>query len=360
MQHFLRSPWVKTLLLVCIGLCVPRQGNAQALQTNLGEVGAAYARPYLQPVVNVLGSNLNASLFHPSSPGTNLFAPRAVAGIRAFATVIPIPRLRFDATFQDTLNLGLLYEGVEYTAPVPATFIVEDAPTLFGGEPGLVRVVVQEDIAITQADGSVETIAVDTTLTLNSIAGLLKTDIGLGGIPQLGIGTFYGFDLMVRWVPRVSHVDYGSVTMRGGGIRFNLRPFLKMLPFDVAVYAARQRLEAEDDAGAGFVTARLAAEGLSISRTTGVWRAYGTIQRERTAVDLSYTYDPADLLAGTLDEVPVDIEPVTVGMHMDGFNRTRYAAGFSLTVRPLSIHGEYSYVGWHVLTAGMSLLVGSR
>ena len=266
MQRIIQALWVKTLLWVGIGIGTPTGVQAQALQSNLGEVGAAYARPYLQPAVNVLGSNLNASLFHPSSPGTEWFAPRMVAGVRAFATVIPIPRLRFNTTFQDTLNLGLLYEGVQYTAPVPATFIVEDAPTLYGGEPGLVRIVVQDEVSITQGDGTVETFPIDTTLTLNSIAGLLKTDIGLGAIPQLGLGTLWGFDVMFRWVPRVTHVDYGGVTMRGAGIRFNLRPFLKKLPFDVAVYAARQRVEAEDDKDVGFVKANLAARASPSAR----------------------------------------------------------------------------------------------
>ncbi|MEM1270751.1 MAG: DUF6588 family protein [Bacteroidota bacterium] len=355
----------RSLCLVLALLAGTTSVHAQSLENNLGEVAESYARPYVQPFVNALGNNLNSGLFHPSTSGRKLFAPRFTAGILGYATLLPLDELQFNTAFQDTLQLEVEFEGERYDASVPAVFVVQDAPTTYGGGPGVVRIRIDDTVTLNRDGQPDATVAIDTTLAYESIAGLVNTELALAGVPYVEFGTVLGLDVLLRFVPELDVRDYGRASFRGAGARLNLRPYLPVLPFDVSVHAAVQSLDAEDNDGLFEMQAEMEAAGATASATGAFWRLYATLQWERTTVDWRYVYDPTDAVTQTVFleegiELPVDIEPTEITFRSEGFDQRRVEVGFAINVRPLTIRGGYTAGEWTALHLGVGLLVGGK
>ena len=339
---------LKTLssLLFLFLLSGPIQG--QDLSETLGEVGEAYARVYIAPLAEALGADLNSGLFHTASTGKKTSGVHVYFGFKASATLLTSSDKVFDLTYTARVPIDVEIGGETVRFDVPATFTLTDAPTVFGEEvepEALVRI--NHDTTY-QTLGLTLPISIDSTFTSNeTLEGFLPTDVAPFAVPQLGIGTLLGTDIMVRWLPQITVSDVGSIEILGAGIRHNLNQYLPRLPLDLSIQAVWQRVSADDDADNQVVDAHVFAVNMAASKQFGVLTVYGGIQTERSDIRVRYTIEP--------DEFDIDEEPVDIDFTLSFAGRTRGIFGAGVSLGPVLINTDISLGKTIVPSAGIGL-----
>lgn len=319
--------------------------GAQDLQETLESVGAEYGSQYVFPLTNSIGADLNAGLFHTAKSGKGILGVNVYVGLKVAGMIVDPAKQRFSLDFPTEVDFGYTYAGNDYNIRVPVEFSVNEAPTIFGERDAAVATAsVRMDTSIVH-QGSVIPVSIDTTLTQELVGGLVNTPIAPLVIPHASIGSIMGTDLSVRWLPKIDHPSYGSIELRGLGIRHNVSQYLSVLPVDVALSAAWQKLDTESRAGGEFaIRINTLAYGLVVSKSLALVTVYGGIQRERTTVDYSYMFD-GDLAA--LDD------PVEVAFSHRATIRGRALMGLTLNLGPLIINTDYAVGDERIASAGI-------
>jgi hypothetical protein len=193
--------------------------------------------------------------------------------------------------------------------------------------------------------GNVIPVSIDTTLTQELIGGLVHTRIAPLIIPHASFGSILGTDVSVRWLPRIEHPNYGSIHLRGAGIRHNVSRYLSSLPVDVAISVAWQHLNAKSRAAGDFaIDIETVAYGILVSKTVAVVTVYGGLQRERTTVDYRYVFEGQ---VGDADE------GVNIAFSHDASIRGRAVLGVTLSLGPLVTNIDYGVGTERVASAGI-------
>ncbi len=193
-------------------------------------------------------------------------------------------------------------------------------------------------------------VSFDSTLTpRETIGGVLSTDVVPFGVPQIGLGTVFGTDIMVRWLPQITAPDVGSVELFGFGVRHNLNQYLPVLPFDVSIQAAWQRILVEDHLNAEVMDAHTFAVNMALSKRIGVLTVYGGLQSERSDTDFSYTFDVEDF------DDSIEADPVDVNFTVSHKGRTRGIAGFGVKLGPVVWNADVSVGKLVVYSVGLGV-----
>ena len=335
--------FVLSIVLLVLG-SVPAQGQYSDIR-DLGDlrqtlrfIGTEYADGYLQPVTDAFGANLNAGLFRTAEVGSGGLSGLPV-DIYLGVSVSGVPTGSLGKTFTPPGSEPLPSGGrIEFTG--------EDVPTAFGDTE------TPSDATLTVFDQNGD--QVDQFAAPPGVANLPIAPLV---VPQLGIGTFAGTDLQVRYFPQstlsASGGSYGQVGLLGVAVRHDLDQWSPVpLPLDLAIQGSWNRLVlANDVPNEGFQDlVRVSGWSVNLQASKGLpvvpVVVYGGLQYERFQGEYDYTYDPPGANLS---------EPLSVTVEQTAANRVRALAGFSVDLALARLNVDYALSEHNVLTAGLGV-----
>lgn len=339
--------------------------SAQGMEETVSKLGAAAGKAYLAPIVSAFGTNLNAGWYH-KAPAPQKFGFHFEAGAVAMGTLLGggSKTLNVAGSFRlntaqaqdvasqvDTSGLAGTGQGQTLQDSVAAALrrtdidVVFSGPTVIGSEETVMSYeVAAQPLTVNTAGG-------DTTITLpvvsdelDGVTGVLADLPALPLVaPQITVGTVYGTNLTLRWLPEVkTNDDIGNVKFFGFGVQHNPGVWLgSALPVDLSVGYFTQTLTVGD-----LLEARSQALGLNVSKTLG-WRflnltPYGGVQFESSSFDVSY-------------DLEVDGEMYPIAFDVKGENKYRATAGLSIRLLALNINGDYNFGKYSSFSGGIMI-----
>ncbi|HEY9165403.1 MAG TPA: DUF6588 family protein [Candidatus Kryptonia bacterium] len=319
----------KTISAVMVVFVLAGFANAQDLGSSLGKVASPYAQAYVAPFVNSFGVDMNSGLFHGATmTGLLPLGLHLYIGVQVGAAFVGSADKSFSLSYEDTeyITIG----GV--TTAHPAT-VTAQGPTIFGDKtPGSVTYTPHE--------------ALLPTTTQPTIGGLVSTSIAPLPIPQLGLGTLFGTDVMVRFLPKIKLSSYGSLQLFGFTIRHSISQYIPLVPVDVAVQLGIQNFSIKDSTGGNLLKTSAFAANVEVSKTFAILTIYGGLQYESSSVDFTYSFTPNP-----------GATPIPVSFNMKGKNHFRVLAGLSLGLGPLTINGDYDLGAVSSATVGVGFSI---
>ena len=279
------------------------------------KVGPEYAQKYLAPFTNGLGTNLNSGFmggYNASTYSKIPIWPHVYAGIKFCGVVMNNNDKFFDLAFttKETVN----------NIPVTVDWKVNQAPTVFGNSKPAT------------ATGTIR--GTTQTITKELIGGIEDTKFVPLVIPQIGIGTIYGTDIIFRTVPGIKVGDYGTFSLFGGALRHCIGAYAKM-PFDIAVQFGLQSFGIKDVNKTKFIDASSMFGNIQFSKTFPVVTIYGGAQVEQYSVDVSY------LLSGT-----------AITFNQKSENHVRGIAGATVSLGPARFNADMNFGSIFAFTVG--------
>ncbi len=331
---------VRTISVAAVMFFVIGSVKAQDLGSTIAKVGPEYAKAYLTPAANAFGVDLNSGLFHTAKVGGILpFGLDLYIGVQAGGAMIPTAERSFDLSYADTMYFA--GQGGFPGVSVPVTYTTKNAPTIFGSKsPGY---------AVGTVDTTIDGFHFSRTDSVPTIGGLINTSIAAVPVPQLGLGSIFGTDVVVRYLPKTSIYNYGSVQMFGFAIRHSISQYIPLIPVDIAVQLGWQNLAIYDNTGAKIVKESTFAGNVEVSKTLAILTVYGGLQTESSTLDVSYILQPSS--------ISLLSQPVPISFTMKGKETFRALAGFNLALFPFLINADYSFGYFNSLTAGVGISI---
>jgi hypothetical protein len=371
MRMFTQSAVAMTLLASLVA--APK---AQELSETITQLTGAAAKEYVKPITSSFGANMNSGWYN-KAPRAQKFGIHFEGGaIGSFAwlsggskSIDMNGSFRFDATASRNIanqidTAGTYGQGGRIQDSVAAALSRQDnnvrfvGPTVIGSsdnmrvilEPSTMNVTVPNNAPGSSGD---TTFAVDVpgdTLELAGVNGLLRKFPVLPlPIPQVTLGTIYGTNLTLRWLPTVPTMDeIGDVEFFGFGIQHNPAIWLDTkLPVDLSIGYFTQTLKLGD-----LFEARSNAYGLNVSKQFG-WRflnltPYGGFMYETSNLDFGYIYTYSDPITGLSEELPVEFS-------IKGENNFRSTIGLGIRLLAININGDYSFAKYPTASLGVML-----
>ena len=326
------------------------QKNPQDLES-LDELSAAlqvmgdrYADLYTQPITDAMGSGMNAGLFRTAEvgggilPGIDLYLGVSVSG-----ALMASSDKAFPADFQQNFEGP---EGREYTLSVEGN--AESLPTAFGDtSPPDARLVIEDEATGVQVGQALLP------------PGLVDTPVAPLLVPQAGIGSLFGTDLQVRYLPETRLYEYGTVGLFGVAVRHSISQYIPLFPMSLSVQGAYNEMSLGTTTvatNAGEVSDVLDASGwafnLQGSKSLPVLPVtfYGGLQYETFDVEYSYIFDPATTQGGSFVDGPVE-----VNLDQSAANKFRGLAGVSVTLAMVRLNVDYALAANDAITFGLGV-----
>ncbi len=323
-----------------------RPAFSQKLGDIIGDVGADYAKLYLQPLVNAFGADINSGLIHTARVGGGTLPVDLFVGVKVTGAFVPDIDRTLDIAYETSYSFPAP-GGLRYTLPV--TFEINDGPTIFGdAAPGVVEGRVRETVhpGLDGLEGTPDDIVIDSTLTFKALPGLYDGPLAPVAIPHLALGSVAGTDVIFRYFPRVRHQSYGYLEFVGVGLRHSVDRYIPSLPFRISGHFMMQRLLITNADKDELLKASAVVAGGAISKTFVFLTVYGGVQAEETLVEVNYTFG---------DELSV-AEGQNISFELAGDTTIRGLLGLSLKLGPILLNVEGSR-GNHrtILTAGVGV-----
>jgi hypothetical protein len=305
----------KLISLIAFFIFLNNYSYAQGdLGTVLQKVGKDYAQRYLSPFTTGLGINLNSGFMGGFNPGGFSKIP-VVPHVYVGAKFCGVLMKNNDKYFNLGFNTDTVIQGVKQTI----YWSVYNAPTVFGNSTPAV------------ARATINGVTIEKTL----IGGINDTKFIPLVIPQIGVGTIFGTDVIFRTVPGIKVGDYGSFKLFGFAIRHNIGAYAKM-PFDIAVQFGYQGFGIKDVNDKKFIDATSSFVNLQINKSFPIVSIYGGAQYESYNVDVNYQYGNTSII-----------------FNQKGDNHFRGIAGATISLGPGRFNADMNFGTVFAFTAGL-------
>jgi hypothetical protein len=296
--------------------------NISFAQGDLGnvlkKVGPEYAQKYLAPFTTGLGTNLNSGFmggFTPAGYSKIPVFPHIYAGVKFCGVTMKNNDKFFDMAFTTTTTIG--------GQKIPVNWSVKNAPTVFGNSAP----------AIAKGTYSYGGFTKDTSISL--IGGIEDTKFIPLVIPQIGIGTIFGTDIIFRTIPGIKVGDYGTFKLYGFAVRHNIGSYAKM-PFDIAVQFGVQSFGIKDVNNFQFIDASSSFVNFQINKSFFIVSVYGGAQYESYSVDVNYVNSGTSII-----------------FNQKGDNHFRGIAGATVSLGPAKFNADVNFGTIFAFTAGL-------
>lgn len=292
--------------------CLLAQGD---LGTVLQNVGKDYAERYLSPFTTGLGINLNSGFlggFTPSGYTKLPIIPHVYVGAKFCGVLMKNNDKFFNLAFSTDTVIGGVKRRVNWN--------VKDAPTVFGNSSPAI------------AEGTIE--GTSQVIYQQLIGGVEDTKFIPLIIPQIGIGTIFGTDVVFRTVPGIKVGEYGSFKLFGGALRHNIGYYAN-LPFDIAVQFGFQSFGIKDINDNKFIDATSSFVNLQVNKTFLIVSVYGGLQYESYKVDVNYKFNKTE-----------------IGFSQKGDNHFRGIVGATVSLGPGKFNADMNFGTVFAFTAG--------
>lgn len=268
------------------------------LEDKLQKVGPNYAKLYLQPMVDALGTNMNSNYFYSANVPFDKKIPMGLNlgfRLRFMGTFMSSDDQKFNYSYADSILVSGSY--------MKGTYKVQDAPTVIGED--------KEPVGKFYDQNGVYVPGQDITL----IAGAVKTTTVPFFLPEITFGSLYGTDGSISFLPSVKVGDVGSLSFFGFTIRHNVSHYFPKSPVEVAIQGGYQGMKfTEPDNNDLWKSGNFFING-QVSKTISFFTGYGALQYENFSTDVSYNY-----VSSTGTKTPVKVS-------LDGNNNFRLILG---------------------------------
>lgn len=282
------------LLLVCLFLSTSytfSQVEDRFTFLNESEVGK-----YTKPLATTIGTALNSGAFHTAAV-SKLFG--FSLSFKGMMVMIPSDQ----KTFNPSLPSG--YTADKSTATIYGD---KDGGSVYGGSNGYIVYP----------------------------GGIGESNIPLL-FPQVSF-SLLGTEAMVRYMPNLK-VGETEVGLFGVGLKHSISQYFILLPVDIAVQVLYNSFKVKD-----LIDVSNIAFNAHVSKTFGLFTAYGGIQYESTKFDLDYTFKGNT----------TGISNRQIKASIDGDNKVRMTVGGSVKLAFFVINADYSLGSQSTLTSGLT------
>lgn len=338
------------LAFLLAGLLFSTPVHAQRGQDDLSDLGKAlqdlsegYADNYVQPVTDAFGGGMGAGLFRSADVGNSLIPGLPVnvyLGVSVSGTLTSSMKTEFTPFGNGTETFTAKRNGQKRKFTAEYNNGSGQVPTVLGetDPPGGMIVIKDKQTGNTVASNPAP-------------QGLLDTPLAPIVVPQLGIGSFAGTDLQVRYFPKTelssSGGSYGKVGLFGIAVRHDLDQWIPgPFPLNLAVQGAWNQFSLESEFENSGTKEVLDASGwaLNLQASKGVpvipLQFYGGVQYEKFNADYNYTLP--------------NVGDITLSQTAE--SSVRGLAGFTLTFAVVRFNVDYAITnGPNVVTTGLGV-----
>jgi hypothetical protein len=362
MKSMQRIYWVASLLSL-VGLA----GTARAdMTSSISQLTTEAAKRYISPIVSGFGADLNAGWYHKAPPadkfnftlegGTIVMGTFLSGGDKTFDVQ---GAFRFDTSMSQQLISNVDMSGI----PAGQQQAVRDSlalrlathdntvrfygPTIIGAQHDSVRIVFSGRNLATGLPTPNDSVLFPTDTLALPVGGVLeafkKYPLPLLA-PQIAIGTVYGTNLTLRWLPTMSIPDIGSFKFFGFGIQHNPQVWIgSPLPLDLCLGYFHQNLQV-----GSLFEAQTNAFGVDMSKTFG-WRLlnatpYAGFQFETANMTFHYDLNVDTPTGKQVEKIQFDLQ---------GDNSTRLTLGLSLHLLILNLNADYNFAKYPSVSVGL-------
>lgn len=356
------------LTLAIMGLSVQNAAYSQDdknFSEVLNQLSKDAAQSYFKPVINGFGANLNSGWFHKSVE-PKIFSFDIEFGIVVMGSFFQDE----DKSFSSQGNFNLTRE--QASKMIPASALVDDplnikknaiiaeilkrsysvgisGPTVIGSPDETMKFTIPTQKITVDGLGSIDTEAQIFDL---GIEGVLDDISAIPfAAPQVNIGTVWGTQVSIRYIPDIDNDEFGSISYSGFGIQHNPEVWLgDVLPIDIAFGFFTQSLDFEfsGQEGNAAISATATAYGITASKRLGkgpfALTPYAGFLLESSEMEFSWDF--------TIDE---STAPIKESFTSEGANKNRFTFGLSGQLLMLNFNVDYSISEFNTVSAGLWL-----
>lgn len=334
--------------------------SSQGLESTFSSLPDDPAKEFLRPLTDAFGANLNTGWINNAVSPTekSLDFQIGVVGMGAFIdpdeAIFQLLDIIFPFKEADAEQLAQSISGFNNLDAATQQAIIREiettglmgsveGPTFFGSEDESVVVTTQTQMIT--VDGNSYTVP-GQQIVLEEVQGIIS-DPGIFPTvaPQLCLGTLYGTQLTLRFLPGLElSEDVGKLNYFGIGLQHNPLVWLDQeFPVNVALAFFYQRLKIGD-----ALDTKTTAYGLTVSKTFGAALTnitpYGGFLIEKANMDVNYEYEIAPGFT-----IPFDFE-------IEGANEFRGVLGVGAYLFGVNIFADYNFST--VNTVNLTLMFG--
>ena len=325
--------------------------NAQSMDSRIELLSATAGSAYLAPVVHAFGAGMNGGWLG-APPSAKVLGFDLQLGVVGMGTKFADNTETFTAKgkyrFNETQALALAKQVT--SVPAVQTEIVNkimqqdidvviSGPTIRGSKTDNVKIS-SGAITVTTSYGS-KTIPASVT-NLTDVHGLFGNDVTMmpSASPQLKIGTVFGTQAIIRYLPSYDIKDAGKFKFFGFGLQHNPGLwFSAPLPVDISVGFLTQKMELGT-----IVKFNALSYGVNVGKKFG-WgllsvTPYAGFILEKSKLEVNYT-DTLQTSAGK--------EITNINFALDGENTSKVNVGLQIHILALDIIAEYNLGKYNTL-----------
>ncbi|MHB8930181.1 MAG: DUF6588 family protein [Melioribacteraceae bacterium] len=345
-------------LILILGLVFSSSFKAQSLDETLSKLSSTVGSAYVKPVISAFGSNLNSGWVSqfPSQTKLGFHLDLKIVAMGSFfaddaKNFSTSGQFYFDNSQIDAILNGSGYaDGTpQYNAILAAmqnrAFDVNfSGPTIIGKKSDFLKITFPgQTITASGQSYTVNSKIIDVT----QVQGFLD---GIPAFPtaaaQLTVGTVFGTNVAIRYLPDIDIKDMGKFKYFGAGIIHNPGVwFPNPLPLDLTVGFFTQKLTVGD-----IFESKATQMGIYASKTFGFIISvtpYVGLTTETSKTTVSYDY----LSNQTLNGVPVKAH---ISMEMEGENKSSAVVGLNIHLGIVNINADYKMAKTKTASAGIS------
>lgn len=394
--------------------------------------------PYLSPMVETVNATSNARFFNQAYIPTKVDKPYFKFGIHMMTGFVDnskksyhptLPNEKFDinvitsgkygtvdiinqkVNIKDTAGLiSYLFKNILYDGLQQNKFnIPNEASTILGGDTTQLHLdnqAIQDLVKQHPIYGFLPKALQDTLLNaLKDVPGFYTLPAGgnmstiFAGVPQLEIGSFFGTEALIRFIPEVDLGKYiGKFSFWGIGLKHSISQYFyeeqtavenpekpwersNPAPFDLSVQAAYQRTNLKNKVG--VTNSNLEAHAnilnfnINASKSIPDWfDIYAGLSYDIINIEADFTYylpvetqshlgllrreliDPNNpnggykILGPEPPEYPGDTEPQTTTVSLED-KSLKFAFGISKQIGPIAVFIDYGFSKFNILSGGI-------
>jgi hypothetical protein len=332
------------LVILCITAFLSSFATADDLSEQLSKVGVQNVKSYVSPIFNGFSADLNSGFYHSADLHDVLGFD---VGVKVGLARITDDDKKYDFRTPDFVNISVggiqrrIYAGTDYDAVVPGV------PTVVGDKDKQ-YFVKMKNTSLYYAPYTALNHGSDVLFELPKGYNLSAVPLPM---PQLAIGLPFGLEIIGRYIPTVSAGDAGKFNYMGFGLRYDVGQWLPMVPLDLAVHFATQKLTFKSKDDKDIFSAKGTAFGLEASKRFFILTLYGGFQLESASFTLGKIDGSFKTPDGT--ETAFTIPETT----FDGKNKSRFTLGVRLLLLFINVHADYSFAKTPVATLGLGISI---
>ncbi len=342
------------LLLLTMGL-IGSNLVAQDLEETLTRLSADAASAYVKPIASGFGADLNSG-WVTRVPEATKFSFNISFGVVAMGTFFGDPDRTFSSEGTFRFNQTQANQLIPASVTNPATRqqliniitnsdidVGLNGPTIVGSKTDNVKIEFKGG-TYTANNETVNLPAQEVELT--GVGGILE-DLPLLPLaaPQLSVGTVYGTELAIRFLPSIKiNDDLGEFSYFGIGVNHNVGQWIPTpIPVDISVGIFTQSLKVGD-----FFKSSAFQFGVFAGKTFGAGvfsvSPYLGLSMESSSMEVSYDFKSS---------TPAGDVTVPIKFELEGENSFRLRIGTSFNIAVLKIFVDYNLAKYNSVSAGI-------